>query len=540
MPAVDIAPLMDSPRWKTLDEPTRANLKNLWQDRDTSEDDRAIMLQKMQGTPQAAPAEATAPMPATSPPAVVPATPSPWQALKGAFSGEQRLPFQSGAPAEGTDPALLLEKGIKSVVPRPVQGMVEGMASPSSVGEGMATLLVPGPLKPVAAGLASGAGEGIRQWGAGEPMDWRKMANEAIWSAAPEVGESVIRHGVKQFARNTPGGIILRHDKAAREARSAPERIFQPKPADQISDAFEQVKRTGLNIDTDDIRRHLTTLSPGKQADTLNILTNLDREHKTGGRYAQIYHGLVSGQGMAGSSIGDLQQMRSHLRSRAEQLRNGSPEARQLVQDLQGAVDDAIDFGLTSGAMQASTPQIRDTLHQARRDWANKSAADDLGELIEGKISSTPDLSESKFHLSSFVDEIRRGRSEATKSINRSLDLTPGAKDRFNAEIKELSRLFQTVEFSIASDVAGISRFPMVAAVRQGIGQVLLTERGRKWFGDAVTEGRGKLSPNSVAYLVNVARAGFAPGLAENFPIGPASPDRESGRAPGGPARRTD
>ena len=58
MPAVDIAPLMDSPRWKTLDEPTRAELKNLWQDRDTSDDDRAIMLQKMQGP------AATAPVPA--------------------------------------------------------------------------------------------------------------------------------------------------------------------------------------------------------------------------------------------------------------------------------------------------------------------------------------------------------------------------------------------------------------------------------------------------------------------------------------------
>ena len=261
------------------------------------------------------------------------------------------------------------------------------------------TTLTPGPLKPIAGAIGAGAGEGYRQWQAGEPMDWRKMANEAIWSAAPEVGESVIRHGVKQFARNTPGGIILRHGKAADEARGAPSRIFQPKPADQISDAFEEVKRTGLNIDTDDISRHLTTLSPGKQADTLNILTNLDREHRTGGRYAQMYQDLISGQGMAGSSIGDLQQMRSHLRQRAEQLRTGSPEARQLVQDLQGAVDDAIDFGLTSGAMQASTPQIRDTLHTARRDWANRAAADDMGELLEGKISSTPDLSENKFHL---------------------------------------------------------------------------------------------------------------------------------------------
>lgn len=537
MPAVDIAPLMDSPLWKTWDESKRAQAKSLWQDKDTSDADRAKMLQMMQAPrPAATPVEtpAAAPVPAT--PAVSAPTPSPWEALKGAFTGTQRLPFQAGAPAEGTDPSQLVVEAEKKHIPAPVRGTIEALASPSNVLEGVATLAVPGPLKPVAAGVAAGAGEGIRQWGAGEPMDWRKMANEAIWSLAPEAAESVGRHTLRQFARDTPGGKIIRGAQAAEEARGTPERIFQPRPADQISDAFEQVRRSGLNIDTDDITRHLTTLSPGKQADTLNILTNLDREHRTGGRYVQLYHDLTTGRGMSGSSIGDLQTMRSHLRQRAEQLRSGSPEARQLVQDLQGAVDDAIDFGLTSGAMQSSSPQIRDMLHTARRDWANRAAADDLGELIENKISSTPNLEDTTFRLSSFVDEIRRGRSEATKSINRSLDLTPGARDRFNTEMKEISRLYQNVEVSLA-DVQGISRLPIIAGVRQGLGRVLLTDWGRKWFTEAVTEGRGKLSPNAVTFLVNVARREFFPEAAEERPI---RAPQESRQAPGGPARSTD
>lgn len=540
MPAVDIAPLMDSPVWKSWeDEQGKAKRKqalDLWQDKDTSEEDRARMLQLMQGPRPAAPVAAPAAAPVVAAPAVSAPTPSPWEALKGAFAGTQRLPFQAGAPAEGTDPSTLVVEAEKKHIPAPVRGVIEGIASPSNVLEGVATLAVPGPLKPVAAGVAAGAGEGIRQWGAGEPMDWRKMANEALWSAAPEAAESVGRHTVRQFARDTPGGKIIRGAQAADEARGTPATIFQPRPADQISDAFEQVRRSGLNIDTDDITRHLTTLSPGKQADTLNILTNLDREHRTGGRYVQLYHDLTTGRGMAGSSIGDLQTMRSHLRQRAEALRNGSPEARQLVQDLQGAVDDAIDFGLTSGAMSASNPQIRDMLHTARRDWANRAAADDLGDLIENKISSTPNLADTTFRLSSFVDEIRRGRSEATKSINRSLDLTPGARDRFNTEMKEISRLYQDIEFSLA-DVQGISRLPIIAGVRQGLGRVLLTDWGRKWFTEAVTEGRGKLSPNAIGFLVNVARREFAPEAADDRPI---RHPQESRMAPGGPARITD
>lgn len=536
MPAVDLAPFMDTPVWKSWDEPTRAAGKKLWEDKDTSDEDRALMLQKMQVAPQAAPVETQAPAPA----AAAPATPSPWEALKGALSGEQRLPFQQGAPAEGTDPALLMEKGIKSVVPKPVQGVIEGMASPSNVLEGVATLAVPGPLKPLAAGAAAGAGEGLRQWGAGEPMDWRKMANEAIWSAAPEVGESVLRHGARQFARNSPGGKIIRGAQASEEARAAPGTIFQPKPKEQISAAFEEVRRTGMPIDTTDLGDHFRTLSPGKQADTLNMLTGLDREHMTGGRYVDLYKSVMSSAGkggtLAGSTIGDLQNLRSVLRQRAEELRSGSPEARQLARDLQSVVDDTIDFGLTTGASNAKTAQIRDTLHTARRDWANRAAADDMSELLEAKISSTPDLSDTTFRLSSFVDEIRRGRSEATKSINRSLDLTPGARDRFNTEMKEISRLYQTVEMPL-TDVQGISRLPIIAGVRQGIGQILLTDWGRKWFHKAITEGRGKLSPNAVGFLVNVARREAWPEAAEDRPIRQPQASRQ---APGGAARSTD
>ena len=206
------------------------------------------------------------------------------------------------------------------------------------------------------------------------------------------------------------------------------------------------------------------------------------------------------------------------------------------MRDLQGVVDDTIDFGLTAGASNAQTAQIRDTLHTARRDWANRAAADDMSELIEGKISSTPDLSDTTFRLSSFVDEIRRGRSEATKSINRSLDLTPGARDRFNTEMKEISRLYQNIEMPM-TDVAGISRLPIIAGVRQGLGKILLTDWGRKWLYTAITEGRGKLSPNAVGFLVNVARREGWPEAAEERPIRPA---QESRMAPGGPARSTD
>ena len=528
MPATDLAPLMNSPLWKNWDEPTRAEAKRLLEDPNTSAEERAEMLQLVQGARTAASVEAA--------PAIAPTTPSPWQALKGAFAGTQRLPFQAGAPEEGTDPSQLVVEAEKKHVPAPVRGMIEGLAGPSSAAEGVATALVPGPLKPVAGALAAGAGEGVRQWQEGEPFDLTKMGKEAMWSAGPEVAESVLRWGGRQFARNSPGGISLRTDQAAKEARAVPEKVFQPKPADQIGDAFEQVRRTNLPIDTGDIRNHLTTLSPGKQADVHNLLVGLDRSNMTGGRYTQLYQDAMSGKNIS-SSIGDLQDLRSKLRKHVEAMDPNAGEARQMVRDLQRSVDDAIDFGLTQGAMASSSTQIRDMLHGARKDWAHRAAADDLGDLIEGKINSSPNLESSVFSLRGLADELRRGRTEASKSINRSLDMTPGARDKFNTELHEISRLYERISIPM-TDVAGIYRMPMIAGARQAIGQMLLTDRGRKMFEKAVIDGRGTLSPNALATLVNAARRELLPQLTQGQPA--REDEGFSLHAPGGVARSTD
>lgn len=512
MPAVDIAPLMNSPLWKSWDEPTRAEAKRLLEDPATSAEDRAQMLRLVQ------PAGAIEPI---QPGGVE-------RAL------ESRTPFKPMGTVPPTDVALPFQR--PNVLPSQREAPLEEktFVGEADIGEMAGTLLVPGPLKPFAGAAGAGIGEGMRQWREGEPFSPMKIGKEAGLSLLPEVVESAGRGMIRQFARESPGGIRLRHDEAAREARQVPERVFQPKPAEEISDAFEQVRRTNLPIDLGDIRNHLTTLSVGKQADTLNLLTTLDRQHKTGGRYVQLYHDVTTGQRMT-NSIGDLQNLRSVLRQEADGLAVGSEE-RQLVRRLQGAVDDTIDFGLTQGAMAQSAPQIRETLHTARRDWANRVAADDMGSLIEAKISSSPNLEDSILNLKGIADELRRGRSEASRSINRSLDMTPGARDRFNEDLKDISRLYRNIEMSM-TDVSGIYRMPGVAAVRQGVGQLLLSDWGRKEFRDAVIDGRGHLSANALATLLNAARREMAPALTKGAPGG----EREESRyAPGGVARSTD
>lgn len=434
----------------------------------------------------------------------------------------------------------LVAGGLLSV-PATVAGVaadaVSGESStPANVGETIGTTFTPLGYKPIGAAIGAGAGEAYRQRAAGEPWDWGKIGKEAGWSAVPEVVESTGRNVLRQFARNSPGGKMLRGEQAAVEGRGVPERVFQPRPADEISDAFEQVRRTQLPIDTQDMTQHLTTLSPGNQADAKSLLTSLDRQHRTGGRYAQLYDDLMQGQGGT-RSIGDLQSLRSHLRKEAEQMDPG--EGRNFVRNLQRAVDDTIDFGLTSGAMATSTPQIRDMLHGARRDWARRIAADDLGDMIEVKISSSANLGSQSLNLRGLADELRRDRSEISRSVNRALNMTPGAGEAMTRELHDIARLYQNIELPF-TDVQGISRYPGVAGVRQLLGQALLTPLGRAAFRDAIIEGRGQLSPNALAVIANAVRREELPQMVSGKAGQPRRDESESGRAPGGVARGTD
>lgn len=482
-------------------------------------------------------ADTQAAPPAPVEPAVSPQTPSPLQALWGAVSGTQRLPGQAAPPETGIDPSTLVKPALESLPGGTVaSGVLEGMVSPSSAGELVGSALMPRPWKWLGGAGGAALGEGVRQWEKGEPFSPFGMLKEGIASAVPEVFESAGRGTVRQVGRNSPGGQRMIGNRATEEARQVPGNVFQPRPAQEISDAFAQVRRTNLPIDTNDLTQHLNTLAPGKSADIRNILTQLDTRQRTGGRYARLYDDLLSGKGMAGSSIGDLQTLRSDVRKYGEGIPREAGEARLLVRNFQEAIDDTIDYGLVQGAHAAQVTAQRDQLHQARRDYAHRMAADDLSTLIEDNIRSSPNLRDEAFNLRGLWDDVRRGRSAASRSINRSLDLTPGARETFNTEMDRLTRHYESVALPM-SDVQGIWRYPGAAAVRQGIGTLLLTERGRALFENAILEGRGRLSPSVMATLMNAARREMLPGMTQSRA---EEKGVQSWFAPGGVARSTD
>ena len=125
--------------------------------------------------------------------------------------------------------------------------------------------------------------------------------------------------------------------------------------------------------------------------------------------------------------------------------------------------------------------------------------------MVERSITSTPDLSMASFNLRSFFDTLRKNSTKMAQQINRALDLTPGARARFQAEVDSMSTLFKTIEMPL-TDVGGFRRYAFVGGLGQMLSTIMLSDSGRALFQQSVLQGRGRLSPNLVALIANVAR----------------------------------
>lgn len=378
-----------------------------------------------------------------------------------------------------------------------------------AIAEGVATLAVPGPLKPFAGALGAGAGELTEQLVRGEPLNLKKAATESGLSLVPEVVESAARGIGRTILRNVPGGTRIRFDEAARQARQLAPEVFQPQTRDVVGDMFEQVRRSGVKLETKALEQEITSLNGGKYDALLSEVKRLDNQYKTGGRYTNLLESLRGNlPRQVGYDIGDLQQFRSAVGQRVRALE--PVEAKQLLRDLQVSIDDTIDFGLSRGVRQVGNePEV---LRAARGEWARLRAAEDMGHMVERAITSTPDLAMNSFNLRAFFDTLRKGDSEISRNVNRALDRTPGARERFMQGLDDISQQFRTIEVPL-TDVSGWRRNFIIAGLGQAISSILLTDVGQRLFRDTIVNGRGQLSPNAIALLVNAARRETMPGL---------------------------
>lgn len=403
----------------------------------------------------------------------------------------QILPQRQAAPSEEISPPLFGEAVGAAMTP----GMLP------AVGE-TAGSMVPGVARPFTAAGGAMAGRALENIIQGQPTT-TGVGMEGLLSLVPEAAETAVRTVGRNVLRGTKVGQQMRFSEAARLAREVPGQTFDPPQREAVGRLFDMVRQSGVRLDISNVRGHISGLRQGKFDDLFSEVQRIDRNLKSGGRFSNVVQNLRTQQGarVTGFDIGELQTLRSELRKRRLQLE--PPEAKQLLRDLQDEVDDAIDFGLARGRVPAGqTPAI---LKEARVQYARLRSAEELGDMVERSITSTPDLSDVRFNLRQIADNLRRNTSKQSQAVNRALDLTPGARQRFQSQIDEISKQFQAIELSLA-DVSGTKRLFAIAGLNDMIGSILSTETGRRMFQRSVLEGRGRLSANAIAVILSAVR----------------------------------
>jgi hypothetical protein len=484
---VDITQLESDPEFKALPAETR----------------RRIMQQALQENAQAADV-------------LPPVSIGPIEALRGAFQGAQRLPWQAKSPETQ---AVEAQQGPGGTLGLPTVGMetMVGMLG-ETAGEQLgaktgAAVLTPllGPAGPAVGGILGAIGGGVlsraltRRAQTGEFPGGKEIASDAIWTGALHGIETGVRGFARYAMSGTKGAQQLRYTEAARKARELPEMAFQPMPMDDIRPMFAQVSASGVRVPAEDMASYLTTLTPGKRRDLLQEVALIDLTNKTGGRFGQIIDAVLAGSkvGKPGIDIGQAQTLSSQLRKRIDMLE--SFEARQLLTDFRNAVDAGIFSGRAIGPAQhvAETSAL---LKEARAQYARRMAANEMSHLVEVKITGNPATEDlMTFRLGSFLDELRRGGTETAQSINRALTLTPGAEKRFNAGVNDIRQLYDAIAIPLA-DVTGFRRNWVIAGLGNMLSLALLSDAGRSLFKQSVLQGRGTVSVNALAIAASAAR----------------------------------
>lgn len=394
------------------------------------------------------------------------------------------LPTPQRLPATEFSPPLMAE----------TVGALQTPGMLPALGELGGSAVTPGPAKPLGGAAGAGAGKALEQLLLEGKLEPGEIGAEMGISLLPEVLESVGRWGIRTLVRGTEGAKQIRWSEAARQAREALPDVFGAQKRGTVTAMFDRLREAGLSINVADFAGSIQDLSPGKFDDLMSEIRRIDRRSMTGKRYAEAFEAARAGD-VSSLQAGDLQDLRSALRKRIEDV--DPIEAKQLLRDVQDDIDSAIDAGLVAAGQG-------DLAREARRQYARLRASEEMTDFIERKITSSPDLADVQFNLRSLHDDLRRNVSRQAKQINRSLDLTPGARQAFEAEMNEIAKLYNRIELPLA-DVSRGRRFWVVAALGGWLSEIMLSQLGRDLFRQTILQGRGRMSPNALATIANVA-----------------------------------
>jgi hypothetical protein len=341
---------------------------------------------------------------------------------------------------------------------------------------------------------ATGA-EVARKSMTGEAITPGGVVNDALLNTAVQGGVEGGTELARTILQHTQGGRMLRSMGARQEMEGLGQDTFAPPPRQMIDDQFNLVRASGKQISPSALQPHLLQLDDKELNILLREIDNIgagpNYSSGLGRRIGKELHAMMTpGLKASGFDIGELQQLRSQLRIRADHIKDSA--TKDLLENFKDAVDTAIDSGQTVGGQGAGPiPQL---LRDARQNYAKLRSAEDLDALVEKFSPKLPKGQQETFNLAGFRTAIERGETRLAQSVQRSLDATPGARDQVMGFLDTLAQHYDNIPIDMGGGgVIGIARRALAGA--------MLSPRGQQMLMGFLTQGGGRVTADQLAIL---------------------------------------
>ena len=417
--------------------------------------------------------------------------------------GEKRL----GAPDEAP-----LEEGITK--PSTMLPLVGGMAAPG-LGAKAGMRLVPEAWRWLGriggeTAVQAGTELGGRMMETGQAPSFKDIATTTAWTLAPQAGEELLRAVPRAILRSGQGARTILSDVAAQESKGLGRRVFHPQDEQVLSKMFEDVKASGVKLDIDPVTDLLTSLKPEQRQVLLRDVKTISSPLAA----ALQRTGQPGAPRVTGWDIGDLQTLRSDLIKRGQAVR--TPERQDLIHEMRMAVDDAIENGMAVGSTAAGgNPE---TLKAAQAGWRRLKQSDDLQALVTKHTNYSPNLQYQDLNLAALKKSL-----EGTNPLGRKVAGSLGEAERtaLQQELATLAKRYPFVKVpNTVMNIGGRGGLPAagylaitgnlsgaaVAASSAVVALALQSPKAMEIFRSAIVNGKGRLSSNDIAAMVNAVR----------------------------------
>lgn len=375
---------------------------------------------------------------------------------------------------------------------------------------------------PLLSSLGSVAGLNIERLLRGQPTPTAgEQIFEGVTTVLPEVGEQILRGGIKAVIKRSPRFAKQVDDHISRQLDTQIPEMFNPPTKQTVDNLYDQVRGAGVEAEGALFRPFLKPKVEGAPGGLTDGQFNIVKREltKLGSTPSpDIEFGF--GEAMFGKmkrireggfdqtfSLSELDTMSSQLKARVRDMGDkANPAVKDTLNNMIDNIENAIETKLVFGK-GAEAAAVNTLKGQARQAALRRKMSNETGDLIRTKFISSGEVLPDgtrllEFDTKGIHNTMRAPSSKAEQRLVKTLD-----KLGVKSQIMEFTNQMQLTAGKLK--VAGSQG--RIGQVSRFLGEVMVTREGRQRLANMIDSGGGTISFSGLALLANTIRRSVAP-----------------------------